>query len=318
MILIISSARDDHAKAVMRALAKMQAVFHLLDLSEFPQHSNLAFKYNSGNHAEYTLEYSNGKRVNLSACGAIWWRRPQSFLPHPEIDAVAYQRFVMTESYEAYMGLWHSLSAFWVNRPLRDEIAHRKVYQLTVAQRLGLRIPETLITNNPDEAENFIARFGCDNTVYKAFSATEQHWRETRILKQNEMPLLDKVKYAPVIFQEYIHAFYDIRLTVIGEHLFPAAIYSQQTTYKEDMRMDLSSAKVEPVEMPEPIRQNIRALMKELDLRYGAIDLRLTPDGEYVFLEINPAGQWLFIEEKTRQPMTQTMAELLAVNDRAI
>jgi glutathione synthase/RimK-type ligase-like ATP-grasp enzyme len=174
-----------------------------------------------------------------------------------------------------------------------------------------------LITNHPQKAKDFVKNFGTGATVYKAFSATEQHWRETRILRQDEMVLIENVKYAPVIFQEYIPAKVDLRITIIGECIFAAEIYSQDTAYKADYRMDMNSAKVKPHTLPADLCEQLLKYMQNLHLVYGAIDMRLTPDDEYVFLEINPTGQWLFIEERTGQPITETLAELMVKKDRS-
>jgi glutathione synthase/RimK-type ligase-like ATP-grasp enzyme len=225
--------------------------------------------------------------------------------------------FAANEAQEALSGLWYAMDAYWVNEPARDLVAHRKALQLKVAQDVGLRIPATQITNDPDEARSFVDARGYRGVVYKAFSATESEWRETRLLKPEELPLLDQVRYAPVIFQEYVEAVYDLRVTVVGEEVFAAAIYSQETAYDVDFRMDIENARVEPVSLPKDVEGLVRALMTRLGLVYGAIDMRLTPDDLYVFLEINPAGQWLFIEEKSRQPISAALARVLVTNDRA-
>ena len=65
----------------------------------------------------------------------------------------------------------------------------------------GLETPTTLVTNSPEDARAFVETQGADRTIYKAFSATAQHWRETRLLKSDEFKLLDNVKFAPLIFQ---------------------------------------------------------------------------------------------------------------------
>jgi D-alanine-D-alanine ligase-like ATP-grasp enzyme len=103
----------------------------------------------------------------------------------------------------------------------------------------------------------------------------------------------------------------------VGERLFPAAIHSQQTAYKVDSRIDIGSAKVEAVEIPDEIEEKLLELKRRLGLVFGAIDMRLTPRGDYVFLEINPAGQFMYIEVATRQPMAATMATELARMDGA-
>lgn len=204
---------------------------------------------------------------------------------------------------------------FWVNDPATDHVAHRKIKQLKVAQDVGLKLPDTLITNSPDQARRYIDSRGYRNTIYKAFSALEQAWRETRILKEDELGMIDYVRYAPVIFQEYIEAAVDLRITIVGEDVFPAAIYSQATSYPTDFRMDMARARMEPTTLPDDIEARLHDLMGRLGLRYGAIDMRLQPDGTYVFLEINPAGQWLFVEEATGQPISASLARLLVEND---
>lgn len=254
--------------------------------------------------------------LSLADCKVIWWRRPQPFTLHPEIQRTSHRTFTYNECYEAFSGLWQAHDAFWVNPPPRDEAAARKAYQLRIAQEVGLNIPTTLITNDPDRARDFIAAQGYEKTVYKAFSATEQEWRETRLLKRNELALIDSVRYAPVIFQEYIPAEFDLRVTVVGEEIFVAAIHSQETSYKVDYRMAMADARFEAFRLPPEVEQGVHALMVKLGLVYGAIDMRLTPDGRYVFLEINPSGQWLFIEERTDQAITASFAQLLAAHDR--
>jgi Glutathione synthase/Ribosomal protein S6 modification enzyme (glutaminyl transferase) len=123
--------------------------------------------------------------------------------------------------------------------------------------------------------------------------------------------MLNRVQYAPVIFQDYIDAKADIRITIVGEEIFAAAIYSQETSYKVDFRMDMGNARVEEIQLPQSVSDKLLKLMNRLGLMYGAIDMRQTSDDRYVFLEINPAGQWLFIENRTRQPISDRVARLL-------
>jgi glutathione synthase/RimK-type ligase-like ATP-grasp enzyme len=220
-------------------------------------------------------------------------------------------------SAEALAGLWHALDAFWVNDPARDHVAHRKVLQLRRAQECGLTLPDTLITNDPARARMFVDGHGYRDVVYKAFSALEHEWRETRLLRHEELGLLDYVRYAPVIFQEYVEAVYDLRVTIVGDSVFPAAIHSQETSYPVDFRMDMTNATIRPVDLPADVEARLKDYMRALGLQYGAIDMRLRPDGTYVFLEINPAGQWLFVEQVTEQPIAATLARLLVQHDRS-
>jgi glutathione synthase/RimK-type ligase-like ATP-grasp enzyme len=99
---------------------------------------------------------------------------------------------------------------------------------------------------------------------------------------------------------------------VVGDRMFTAAIHSQETDYRVDFRMDMNRARIEAHDLPAEVAAHLAELMRRLGLIYGAIDMRVTPDGRYVFLEINPAGQWLFIEGRTGQPISAAVAQALA------
>jgi len=136
------------------------------------------------------------------------------------------------------------------------------------------------------------------------------------LLKSEEIELIDSVKYAPVIFQEYISAAADLRITMVGKDIFAAAINSQETHYKVDFRMAMDVAEMKSFELPENLQSLLHKYMRRLGLVYGAIDMRLTEDGEFVFLEINPSGQWLFVEQRTGMPITEAFANLLLYHDK--
>ena len=122
---------------------------------------------------------------------------------------------------------------------------------------------------------------------------------------------------APVIFQEYVPAVRDIRVTIVGPKTFATAICPPAGGYDVDYRMDIDGARFEAIDLPAPTTRKLKAMMKRMGLVYGAVDLRRTPDDTYVFLEVNPAGEWRFVEEKTGQPITAAMAQLLVALDRA-
>ncbi|MCK4660002.1 MAG: alpha-L-glutamate ligase [Phycisphaerae bacterium] len=316
MILIIASEDDEHSQAVLQCLTQQGVEAVVLDLSVFPIDSQLSLSYGDGGGHACKMRIGHNGEVDLRSCRVAWWRRPQPFNLHPDITDPDHRSFAYGEAHEAVSGLWLALDAFWVNHPTRDEEASHKAYHLKVAREVGLEIPATLITNNPDRARAFVEARQPAGTIYKAFSATESCWRETRLLKPEELHLLDNVRFAPVIFQEYVPAALELRVSVVGQEMFAAAIHSQETEYKVDYRMNMKEAVVEPFEVPGEVRGRLRAFMDRLGLVYGAIDMIKRPDGQFVFLEINPSGQWLFIEERTGQPITETFACLLASHDQ--
>lgn len=312
MILIVSSPQDVHVQAVGPELDALEVDWQVLDLSSFPARLTLTADVSDDGAAQRLVGPDIGD-LALSNCEAIWWRRPQPF----GLDTVGLSGndygFAYSESQAAFDGLWSSLEDVqWVNDPIRDLEAHRKLYGLQVAQSVGLEVPRTRVTNNPSEAQAFVDEQGVESTVYKAFTATEQSWRETRVLRPTELQYLETTQLAPVIFQEYVPADVDLRVTVIGDEVFPAAIYSQETEYPFDFRMTMDAARMEADDLPDDVIEKLHAFMDRLGLVYGAIDMRRTPDDRHVFLEVNPAGQFLFVEERTGQPISSALARKLA------
>lgn len=320
MIILLSHDGDDHLKPVHSELLRLGEHTIVLDTAAYPSAVQLALSFGKASNGngqapspgELNL-HIGGEVLELARCRSVWWRRPQQYEIAPEIVDPELRSWSYTEAHEALQGAWRSLPAFWLNDPVCEETAAHKPFQLSIAPSCGLEIPRTLITNNPDAARAFIADNGPNGTIYKTFLATPRDWRETRLLRDEELDLIDKVRFTPVIFQEYIPAQVDLRITVVGDEIFPAAIYSQEKDYYPyDFRMDMERARYEPATLPPSVIDGIRRLMERLGLVYGAIDVRRTPDGRHVFLEINPSGQWLFVEERTGQPITQAVARILA------
>lgn len=313
MIIVVSHPDDDHATGVLAALATRRHPVALVDTGLFPARSRLTQRFGDGPpRFELVLE---DVALDLAPARVGWWRRPRPFTLHDGIapDVAA---FTYTECHEAIAGLWAALDLTWVNPPALDEVAHHKPYQLAIATEVGLPIPRTVITNDPDEAAAFSAANGPGRTIYKTFLATEEHWRETRLLRDDELALLDRVRLAPVIFQEFVPAVADIRVTVLGDRLFATAVTTAPGSYAYDYRMDLGGATFSPTELAPEMEAKLLALMRRLGIVYGAIDLRRTPDDGDVFLEVNPAGEWRFIEDRTGQPITEAMADLLIALDK--
>ena len=314
MILILSHKNDDHAAEVLNVLKRRGRRAVLFDTSDYPSRSHVSQRFERRGHQSQVRTDDQGFDVN--ECGVAWWRRPQPPVLDPRIDP-SVASFAFSEVCEAIGGLWASLEATWVNRPDLDERAHHKPLQLAVAAKIGLEIPRTLITNDPDAARSFVDEVGITRTIYKTFLATEQHWRETRLLSESEVGQLPLVRLAPVIFQEYVEAVADLRITVIGERVIPVAIRADPNGYHVDYRMDLEGAKYAAAVLPKNVEDDILRFMGELGLRYGAIDMRLTDEGRYVFLEVNPAGEWLFVEQRSGVAISESFVDALIEFDDA-
>jgi len=312
MILIVSFEDNEHVEQVRQFFTVDSIV---LDTSWFPASLGLEARFNGGAE-HFRLTTPGGQRVELANIGAVWFRRARPLGLHSDLVDNTARLFAWSEANEALLGLWYSLGCFWMNRPTADEISQRKVHQLQVARGVGLTIPETLITNVPAAALEFIHQHGLGKVVRKAFRNIAEAPRTTLLVQESDLMLIDAVKYAPVIFQRYVPATLDLRVTVVENEIFAAAIRSEPE-HQTDYRLGLASASVFPYDLPCDIATKLLNLMEKLDLNYGAIDLRVTPEGEHVFLEVNPAGEYLFISRRTGQPIAAAIAASLQRHDQA-
>jgi hypothetical protein len=196
----------------------------LLDQSRFPTELALSMRF-SGRERHFALGTRGASAVDMREVGAIWWRRPQPFGVPPEIRDEAPKRFMQSESIAAFHRMYQSLEAFWMNRPDHDARASHKPWQLSVAQESGLEIPCTLITSDPDAARAFWREHNGD-VIYKQFVALPEAWRETRRLRPEDESLADAISLAPVIFQKYVDAVAELRVTIVGRRVFAAAVKS--------------------------------------------------------------------------------------------
>jgi glutathione synthase/RimK-type ligase-like ATP-grasp enzyme len=309
MILIISSPDDVHATAVLKILEKKSADSRILNLSEFPMSMDIGLSFATGTDGQLALRLKDETRIDWSSVSAVWWRRPQSYGFPPTLVDPVNRAFAQQESEFAFKGMYLAAGTYWVNDITRDLQASHKVWQLQVAARLGLDIPRTLITNAPEDVRRFKTETKGD-VIYKAFLASPMAWRETRILRDEDMAQIDAVRLAPVIFQSYVPSVRDLRVTVVGRTIFPAGADITSAEYATDVRMNPGIGWTK-ADLPKDVATRILKMMDHFGLEYGAFDFRVTPEGRHVFLEVNPAGQFLFIQNATGMPIAEALAERL-------
>lgn len=309
-VLIVSSFADPHARGVIAELAKLGTEVELLDLADYPGKLTLTLAFGDGKR-RFLLKRPGEGQLDLDTVRAVWWRRPGAFSLPELLRDPAHRRLAQSEANAAFQGLFAAMEALWINEPTLDALASYKPYQLALAQRLGLEIPPTVMTSDPEEAREFW-RVCQSDVIYKQFIALPDAWWETRRLGETETKATDEaIRLAPVIFQRHVAAVADLRVTVIGDEIFAAAVDLRDLDYNVDVRINLNAKHVAHP-LPNDVADKLRGLMRRLGLIYGAIDLRLTADGRYVFLEINPAGQFLYVEQQTGQPIAAALAARLA------
>ncbi|WP_134724881.1 hypothetical protein [Paracoccus luteus] len=295
MILILSAPDDLHARAVIDRLDRRGAAARILDPSQFPQAARLALRY-GGNRSHLGYGDDSGAVIDLDRVRAAWWRRPAPCgVPGRGAATVAAARCD-----DAVAGLWLAMDAQWMNPPLQDAAARRDSWQLRLAADLGLDPPQTLITNCPQTARAFAEQIG-DVVCKRLAGQARAGGRRTRRLRAAAWRRLDGLNHAPAILQERI-AGRDVRVTVIGTRAFAA----------EAAAGGGPDAPMQSAALPEPVETAIHAMMARLGLIHAALRFRRATDGALRFLDIDPAGPWLPVEEQTGQPIAQAVADHLA------
>jgi glutathione synthase/RimK-type ligase-like ATP-grasp enzyme len=319
-VLLLTNQADDSTDSVIANLEKLGQRFYRFNTESFPLETKIVLTT-----TRRSIEFeSSEERVDLNNVKSVWYRRPAPPMLAETNLSPGYVRFIKNESEAALWSLYTTIDVFWMNPPLYSVnlLQRNKLYQMKDAASAGLKIPDTVITNDPSELLKFCDRFGGSIAVkllrgdwfVKEESNIPLFVFTQKVTRDQIAKHRDDVRLSPILAQEYIDKDFELRITIVGEKIFACAIRSQEI---EQTRIDwrnnnLESIKHELYELPSDIKTRIFTLMRKWHLSYGAIDMIVTPRGDYVFLEINPGGQWLWIEEMTGIPISQALAELLA------
>ena len=317
-ILIVTDSHNETANTVVSALCGMGVRWARFNRAEFPERSLAVF--DPCRPERGFLVDEDGDRIPLGEVKTTWIWHPNPFIFEPGLSP-GQTRFLDSAcryTYRSFLAFLEETS-FMVNSLAMEDRANDKGLQLRIARRLGLTVPETLITNSPEQAKAFCARF--QEVVFKVINPP--HFRDgaqlscigTSLLTRDDLAALDGVRHSPGIFQNRVPKRFDLRVTIVGDQVFPVAIHSQEEPSAEvDFRQAWRYGiplRHEVHELPRRVRSQCLELARELGLVYCAMDLVVRPDGEYVYLETNPSGQFGWIERATGLPIARALAALL-------
>jgi len=197
--------------------------------------------------------------------------------------------------------------------------AENKQLQLQVARELGLDIPRTLTTNDPTAVHAFAksCESGMVTKMLSSFAIYEEGKELvvfTNRVTPEDLADLSGLSICPATFQELVPKSLEIRVTVVGQRVMSASVNSQVSERAaHDWRRDGVNMIQDwrPYQLPLDIEEKILRLMDYFSLNYGAIDVILTPDGKHVFIELNPCGEFFWLEHTPGLPISDAIADLL-------
>lgn len=308
MILILANSLDFASDYIVRSLRSRNAPYYRIDL-DLLDNDEVAL---DPVRAELTITSEGKTRVfSNSDVSAILYRAP-TFLRESSASRYKPEEQLKRHQWAAFA---RSLSVFdeakWINHPGPTYLAEIKPYQLRVAHRIGFDVPDTSVANfvaaNFAVSQKRLALKALDSFLVRIggrdafFYTTEIASMELSQCALREMP---------VLLQSFLKEKVDYRVTVVGNRCFSASITKNGRGVDGDWRLQKDAAAFSEATLPEPVIGRCTALVRELGLVFGAIDLAEV-DGRFYFLEINPTGEWSWLVDLAKLPIDVAITDAL-------
>jgi len=316
-VLIVTSKDDAHADHIITLCNDRGWSERVVRLNTEDFVKNCQVSFDGSN---FQVAIKDSERVlGSNEIRAVWYRRPKDFDLSSENNAYVAD-YIRQQSTACLRGLYFCChdTAIWVNPLPSLHRSRNKLQQLQIAHQLGLNPPRTIVTNNWQDAYAFCSsvekvctksldepNFVLDGHIYPFF---------TRVLEKREIfENRESIERCPVLFQEYIDKMFDIRVCIMGEDIFAFEIHSQEHELSmHDFRGVAPDLLMHaPHKLPDSVEARIYRFMQRQGLVFSAMDFVLSKEGTYHFLENNPNGQWLWLEQITGVPLSQSMLKLL-------
>lgn len=313
-ILLITNKSDITTDFIVKQLFAKRIPFYRLNTEDIGTSIQFHFNFNEKQYS--VIDNSSNVEIDLLKIKSVYFRRPEiqnidSALSLGEVN------FIKSELIYSLEGLYQILrKAFWLNNVFNIRKAENKIYQLILASKLGLTIPNSLITNNQVHAYEFYKRNNNFCIIKPIKSGLVEGKEEEGVIFTNKVDLTKvdaaQIEPCPIYLQQLINKKGDVRVTIVGDEIFSAFIHSQDKFDSQiDWRKSSDSLIHSPLEIPEDISSKCFKLTKELKLNFAAIDFILDTENNYIFLEINPNGQWAWIEKRLNYPISEKITNIL-------
>lgn len=318
-VLIVAEELDQTADLIVEELYRRGMPLLRFDLADFPQRLQLVAEHGDGHSGGVSGSWrgllDDGRRATrLERVGAVHWRRPG---PPSVADRLTapYDQWAREQALAGLLGVLYALPATWVNRPEVDGIASHKPGQLPTAVACGLRVPRSIISNDLAAVRRFVASIDGPLICKPVMGGQLQHADgrrngvPTHLIEPDDLD--ESIELTAHYLQEWIPKRYEVRLIAVGSRLFAASIHACTQAARVDWRTDYDALSYGIVDVPDRVRSGVLAWMKRFGLNFGAFDFAVTPEGEWVMFECNPAGQWAWVQDRTGLPICAAIVDLL-------
>jgi MvdC family ATP-grasp ribosomal peptide maturase len=317
VVLLLTHSGDYFTVDRVAAALKRRGVRPFrFDTDRFPAQVTLTASFD-GAKMSHVIE-DGAHRVAATEVRAVWARRfwPPQLAPDLDPNFHAMCTRESMAAVEGFLDGFHSVR--WVNEPGRDREAENKLLQLRLAGEVGLLVPRTLVTNNPQQMRDFFREVK-GNMVAKLLRPVsvsmnaDSGFVHTSVVTKKDLDEGDLLRHSPMVFQELITKACELRIAIVEDNLFVGSIDAGNSSGGQvDWRLaSPEEVRWELGQVPDQVATAIKALMSKLGLVYGAIDLIRTPNNDYVFLEVNPGGEWGMLERDLNYPISEAIVDAL-------
>lgn len=302
MILVCGGLADRVTELVCARLQHARYPYRLIDLAQYPIGYRIACEWGEDGPTGtisgpgWVLELDQLTGVYVRFLGAEGRRQPDG---DPD-DAAALQ----LEADAGLMALLDDLACLVVNRSGGGMSNNSKPYQALLIQRAGLRVPPTLVTTDPAAARAFQDQYG--DVIYKSASGTRSIVRRLSDSQQARLPLL---RHGPAQFQAFVPG-RNVRVHTVGDEIFATAIETDAVDYRY-AHLEGQDVAMSAVTLPTEVAAACLRISRDLDLVFAGVDLKETPDGDFVCFEVNPCPGFIYYERHSGQPISAALADLL-------
>mgnify|MGYP006287689359 CR=1 FL=1 len=310
-VIGLTYEEDLHADEVQKDVESKGGTFFRLNTDKIIGNYNITF-YND----QFIIE-DNEDTVYVDEDTTVWNRRTLDPDIPDSIDEKV-RPIIETETERALNGLIESHKGKTVDKKSNIKHANNKITQARIArQYAGVEVPDTLITNNPNRVIEFYKNR--DEICHKQQQVEIIHegpantkMAYTNKVAEEDLEHADLIDRNPCMFQDYIDKDLDVRFTTIEDKVIPVGIYSQESDLsKTDFRKyDFENVPYEVLDVPDAVEQFCRDMTSHFDLTFSQIDM-VKKDDSYYFLEMNPNGQWLWLQDQTGYKISEDLAEEL-------
>jgi len=306
MLLILTSDKDLTADFLIVRLIEQKLSYFRLNAEELVDSD---YEYTS--FGERTVTTAAGRELDLNLVTAVWYRR--AIYPLISSALTGPERFFLSgELRHLVFGMVWNPEIRWVNPIEKVYVAEHKLYQLRIAQQLGMPIPKTMATSSWKDAAEFVRQTPQGSICKPIFHGLYNDGSDNYSIYTRNVQVADFTDSAalgcPILLQEQVPRMQDLRVTFIGPKCFAAAIETKANTI--DWRTPSAEARFSEITISDDLRHKCEQMLQTLGLEYGAFDFIRTPKGEDVFLEVNPTGEWAWLETSLGFPMRDAFVEL--------